>query len=190
MADLDRLQEDLGFVRSSVTRAGAHRSGPAVYFMWSVLVLTGFALVDIRPLWVGAYWMIVGPLGGIVSAYLGGRHGARMGHVNKDVGRRYGWHWGAFFVTTLLMGLMVGRGLSFEAFGPMMLLLIAFSYFLAGVHIDPPLRWLGLVAVAGYLVVLTGAPYAWSIAGLALALVCVLSGVREARQDVVEARTV
>ena len=190
MADLDRLQEDLGFVRSSVAKAGEHRSGPAVYFMWSVLTLAGFALVDVRPAWVATYWMIVGPLGGIVSAYLGARHNARLGHINNDVGRRYGWHWGAFFATTLLMGLMVGRGLSFEAFGPMMLLLVAQSYFLAGVHIDPPLRWIALVAVGGYLVVLTGASYAWSIAGLALALTLVLSGVLEARRDVVEARTV
>jgi hypothetical protein len=190
MADLDRLQEDLGFVRSSVAKAGEHRSGPAVYFMWSVLTLAGFALVDIRPVWVGAYWMIAGPIGGIVSAYLGARHNARLGHINKDVGRRYAWHWGAFFATTLLMGLMAGRGLSFEAFGSLMLLLLALSYFLAGIHIDPPLRWIGLLAAGGYVAVLTRAPYAWSIAGLALAVAFVLSGVREARKDVLEARAV
>jgi hypothetical protein len=190
MADLDRLQEDLGFVRSSVAKAGSHRSGPAVYFLWSALTLAGFVMVDVRPAWVGAYWMIAGPLGGILSAYLGGRHGARIGQINRDINKRYGWHWGAFVAVILLMSLMIGRGLSLQAFSSIILLMLALSYFLAGIHIDPPLRWTGLIAAAGYVAVLTGASYAWSMAGLALAVTFVLSGVREARKDVVEARAV
>ena len=190
MADLDRLQDDLGFVRSSVTKAGSHRSGPAVYFLWAAMVLAGFVLVDVRPSLVGLYWIIAGPLGGILSAYLGKRHGARIGQIDRSIASRYAWHFGAFVAAMFLMSLMIGRGLSIEAFVPMILLLLALTYFLAGVHIDPPLRWVALVAVAGYFIVLAGASYAWSIAGVALAVSFVLTGVREARKDVLEARTV
>jgi len=190
MADLERLQDDLGFVRRSVTQSGSHRNSPAIYFLWSVLVLAGFALVDVRPAWVGLYWTIAGPLGGMLSGYLGWRHGVRLGQINRDVGSRYAWHWGAFMGATFLVILMIGRGLSFEALGPIMLVLLAFSYFLAGVHIDPPFRWIGLLTAAGYVAVLTGAAYAWSMVGVALAVAFIVSGIREARSRVVEAHSV
>ena len=53
MADLDRLQHDLGFIRRTVTHTGP-RSPVAVYFLWNLIVLCGFALADVRPLWSGS----------------------------------------------------------------------------------------------------------------------------------------
>jgi hypothetical protein len=46
MADLDRLQQDLGFVRHAVTRAGPSQP-VAIYFLWSLLTLCGFVLADV-----------------------------------------------------------------------------------------------------------------------------------------------
>jgi hypothetical protein len=161
-----------------------------VYFLWSVLVFAGFVLMDIRPVWVGAYWSIFGTLGFLLSGYLGWRHGIRRGQMNRDIGSRYVWHWGAFAGATFLATLMIGRGLSFEALGPLLLLFLALSYFLTGVHLDPPFRWMGLLVAAGYVAVLIGTAYAWSMLGFALAAAFILSGIREARRHVVEAHSV
>ena len=71
MADLDRLEQDLGFLRRAVDGA-APRSPASIYFLWAVLVLAGFALVDLNENRVGLYWMIAGPAGGLISAYSAG----------------------------------------------------------------------------------------------------------------------
>ena len=72
MADLDRLEQDLGFLRRTVDGASP-RSPASIYFLWAVLVFAGFVLVDLDEDRVGLYWMLAGPAGGMISAYLGWR---------------------------------------------------------------------------------------------------------------------
>jgi len=59
MADLDRLEKDLGFLRRAVDGAASHAPA-SIYFLWAVLVLAGFVLVDLNENRVGQYWMIAG----------------------------------------------------------------------------------------------------------------------------------
>ena len=77
MADLDRLQQDLGFVRHTVTHSG-RRPPVSHYFLWSAITLCGFVLADLRPPLMGVYWMIAGPLGGLISGYLSFATGKEM----------------------------------------------------------------------------------------------------------------
>jgi len=184
MADLDRLQQDLGFVRRTVTREGPH-SPAATYFLWSVLVLAGFALNDLRPMWVGYYWFTAGILGGVISAYLGVRDQRRRGEIDAAVGLQWTLHWAAFMGAVLLLVVMAVRGrIGWDAFGPMVLLLLALTYFHAGLYLSAPLRWIGLLAAAGYVVVLTVPSYPWTIVGVMLASACGAAGVGEWRSRV------
>lgn len=179
MADLERLQDDLHHVRASV-----HRSVPGapagVYFLWGALVLCGFVLADIRPALVPLFWMIAAPAGAVFSGYLGWRLQKSVGHLDAGLGARYALHWGALLAVIFLGAFMIRRELiSGEAFGAVVLLLLAQGYFLAGVHLDRPLRWIGLLMALGYVVVLTVATYEWTIVGVMLAAALVFAGVRE-----------
>src|SRR5712692_2936604 len=141
MADLDRLAQDLGFVRRTVAGSGP-RSPVAVYFLWAAIVLAGFALADVRPLWVGYYWFVAGPLGGAVSGLLAQRDQQRRGEVDRGVGLRWALHWGAFMGAIVLLVLMPARGvIEWPAIAPIILLFVALTYFYAGLHLDRPLLW-------------------------------------------------
>ena len=185
MNDLHSLQSDFRFVRDSVARLDRRSSSP--YFLWSALVLCGFVLMDVRPVWVGPYWTILGPAGGALTGYLAWRERQRRGEVNRAMGMRHALHWSAMGCVIFLLVFMVGRGITAEALGPIVLLVIALSYFQAGIHTDPPLRWMGLLTIAGYIVVLTVHTYAWSMVGVALAAGLMILGLREMRSRVVEA---
>ena len=158
------------------------------YFLWSAITLCGFVLADLRPPLMGVYWMIAGPLGGVVSGYLGWRDQHAHGQLDRAVGMRWAGHWVAFMVAVcLLIPLGVRGTISWDAFGPIVLVMIALTYFQAGLHLNPPLRWIGVLAAVGYLVVLTMTAHAWTIAGVILAAGCAVAGVQESRARAVAA---
>ena len=72
--------------------------------------------------------------------------------------------------------------ITFDALGPMILLILALSYFHAGLYLDPPLRWVGLLMVGGYLAVLSIDAYAWTIVGVFLSAALMVVGIRESRR--------
>jgi heme O synthase-like polyprenyltransferase len=89
---------------------------------------------------------------------------------------------------SLLLVMMAVRGqIRYESLGPLILLLLALTYFYAGLHLNPPLRWIGLLAAAGYVVVLTVSVLPWTIVGIVLASACACAGVQEWRARVVTA---
>lgn len=183
MADLDRLERDLGFVRQTVTRGGAPHSPATIYFLWALIVLAGFVLVDVKNDLVGRYWMIAGPAGGLISAYLGWRDQRNFGAMDLAVGLRYVQHWGAMMAVIFLATLMPGRGLIvWDAFGPLVLLILAMSYFHAGLYLDPPLRWVALLLVGGYVMVLSVDAYAWTIVGVLVSAALLAVGFTESRR--------
>jgi hypothetical protein len=181
MADLDRLQQDLGFVRHTVARSGLGQP-VATYFLWSVLMLIGFALADAQPVWVGYYWLVAGTLGGVISAVFGIREQKRRGEIDSAVGEQWTLHWAAFMAAVMLLVMMAVRGgIAWASFGPIVLLLLALTYFHAGLYLSPPLRWIGLLAGVGYVVVLTVSTYPWTIVGIVMAAACATAGIQEWR---------
>ena len=183
MPDLDRLERDLVFVRETVAGGGAPRSPATIYFLWALLVLVGFALVDVNENRVGLYWMIAGPAGSLISVYLGWRDQREFGAVDFALGLRYAQHWGAMMVVIFLATLMPGRALiAWDAFGPLVLLLLAMSYFHAGLYLDRPLRWVGLLLIGGYVMVLSVDAYAWTIVGVLVSAALIVVGFRESQR--------
>src|SRR5687767_14050490 len=149
MTDLDRLQDDFGFVRASISGSPIG-APPSVYFLWGALVFCGFTLTDVQTSWIPGYWMVAGPLGGMLSGYLGYRDQRILGQLDCARGARYALHWGAVLCVILLGVLMVKGGrIASDALGPLVLLFLAQAYFHAGVHLDKPLRWTGLLMAVG-----------------------------------------
>jgi hypothetical protein len=98
------------------------------------------------------------------------------------------WHWVSQLFVIFLGEFMVRGGLiADDAFGHIVLLLLAQAYFLAGVHLDKPMLWVGLLMPAGYIVVLTVGSYGWTMTGVVIAGAMVFGGIRESRGHVVAA---
>jgi hypothetical protein len=147
-----------------------------------VICLIGFALVDFRVTWVPTYWSIAGPLGFIMSAFLGWRHGRRVGQASSSEGARYLLHWGGVLVAVALaVWVRAQGGISPEHLHAVILLVLAIGYFTAGLHLDRRLIWVGLLMAAGFVVVTLGSWYAWTTVGLALAVALTVAGIREGR---------
>ncbi|WKD49633.1 hypothetical protein [Microbulbifer spongiae] len=176
MTDLNNIRDNLDYVSSAV-RSGPSRGGiPALYFLWGLLIFIGFTLADFAPQLTGFYFLIVGPAGGLFSWWLGARTGRREGVNDAALGQRYGLHWlvsGAAFLLAFI-SLISAR----EAAGPELFLLVAgLSYSLAGVHLERPLLYSGLLMLACYGgMVLISPPYAWTLTGLVVGISLLWAG--------------
>lgn len=172
MATNDSIRDDLDYVASAVRRQDNRSGVPAIYFLWASIVLVGFALPDFAPRVAGPFWFVAGIGGGLLSVWLGARAERKLGINDRALGRRYGWHWMiggvGFFLSALPM--IVGR--VSPAMGTTSFLLVGgIIYALAGVHLERPLLWSGVLMLAAYVVmVIFAPPYVWTITGVLIAL--------------------
>ena len=183
MTKLDELKDDLSYVRGAVQRADHKRGPAAIYLLWAAITVVGFSLVDFFPEAVAIYWAAAGPLGGLVSFWLGWRDARRRGHGDVNVGVRHALHWIGMLVAigmTVLLAL-TGR-LEWDAVSPAILIIVALGWYLAGVHLDRPLLWLGLLMGLGYVVILFVQVYTWTLLGVLIAVGLIVAAL-VARRD-------
>lgn len=188
MAGNESIRDDLNYVASTVRRQ-EYRSGvPAIYFMWAAIVLVGFALPDFASRAAGPYWFVTGTAGGLLSWWLGDRAGRKSGFNDKAMGRLYGWHWMIGGFGFLLAGLPVIVGQVSIVTGSSSFLLVGgVVYALAGVHLERPLLWSGLLMLAAYVVmIIFQPPYVWTFTGATIALSLAWAGWSAARRQASE----
>ena len=173
MTGSEQLREDMAYVPASADRSGLVHV-PAIYILWAAISLCGFRLADVVTdySWLGVYWMIAGPAGFVVSAWLGRRAGNRAGQADHRAGFRWSLHWLGFMAAGVLGSVLVVAGhLSWAGFSSLWVLLVALTYFQAGVHLDRRMLPLGVAAAACYLVTLFVPGYGWTAAGVIVAVV-------------------
>jgi hypothetical protein len=142
--------------------------------LWAAITLAGGVIGDVRPAWAGPYWLVASPVGFLTSALLGHRWARRLGQVSADRGRKEMLHWSALLGTTALAALLVATGkVTPAAFGSIVLLFVALSYVLAGIHLHEGLVTVGVFIAAAYAVTLFGGEHASTGAGLVIAAVLV-----------------
>jgi hypothetical protein len=182
MDQLEHLEGDLRFVRGALDASTRRASPSTLYFLWAAIVLIGFALVDFQSNWVPRYWAVAGPAGFFASAYMGWRHARRLGQASASDGRRHVLHWGAvLFAVALAVLRRVRGGMPSEQLHAVILLVLALGYVTAGLHLDRPLLWVGLLMAAGFVLVTLVSSYAWTVVGIALAVGLTVAGIREGR---------
>jgi hypothetical protein len=187
MSETNRIDNDLRYVRGLVSESDRGPSPTAIYMMWAAICLAGFPLADFAPQYVGLFWMIAGPLGGLASFVLGWRHSVRMGQMRRDVGVRHGLHWTGMMVAIfLVVPLGVTETITWNAVHRVILLLLTLSYFLAGVHLDRPLLWVGVLMVAAYVALFFINAYQWTIVGVAVAVALAVAGLAGGKKRVRE----
>ena len=183
MASTDNLRQDLDYVASAVRRNDRSSGVPSIYFMWAAIIAVGFALPDFAPTLAAPFWLVAGIGGGLLSWWLGERDARRRGVNDVALGRRYGMHWTIGGVGFFLSALPMITGTDDPGQVVSSFLLVAgLVYALAGVHLERPLLWSGLLMLASHLVlVLFAPPYTWSITGLVIAVALTWSGLAAQR---------
>lgn len=176
----DRIHEDLRYVRDVVGEAQRSESPAAIYFLWAALSIVGFALIDFRPAAAGPYWAVAGPLGGVLSGWLGYRQGQRMGQQSAREGTYHALHWiGMMVAIFLTIPLRTHMGVPDRALPTIILLVIALAYYTAGIYLDRKMLWVGLLAAACYIatIVVGPWPWLWTTCGAVVALGLSVNGV-------------
>lgn len=183
MTSTDHLRQNLDYVASAVRQHDRPIGVPAIYFLWAAIVPVGFALSDFLPQVAGAFWFVFGIGGGLLSWWLGERQSRKFGINDKALGLRYGYHWTIGGVGFLLSALPMIAGQVEPATGTASFLLVGgVIYALAGVHLERPLLWSGLLMLAAYVVlVLFSPPYVWTITGLVIGLSLLWAGIAALR---------
>lgn len=171
MMSMDKVRDDLTYVAEAVQRDSRKGLGlPAILMLWAVLIPVGFALADFAPEWCGLYWLIVGPVGGVISGLLGHRAEKNAGVRDRSLGRRHAWHWLTMGAAYLLIGATIASGhMNPYQAAPIWLLITALAYTLAGIHIEDSRGLLpaGIIMFFGYAaLVWLPLPYPWTVTGL------------------------
>ena len=184
MTDDKQARDDLSYVRSVVHRAEDSATNPAtIYFLWAAITFFGFAIIDIAPKMTGLYWMIAGPLGGVLSAVLGYRAGRATGRSSNREGRIQWMHWcGLMVAVVLIVPLVLTHVIATNDFSRLVLLVVALAYYTAGVHTDRRLIPVSLVLTACFLLVVffRTLPYLWTVTAAILAGSLVVAGLLSA----------
>ena len=177
MTTNDNLRQDLAFVASAVRRHERAAGVPSIYFLWAAIVAVGFALPDFAPHLAAPFWVVCGIGGGLASMWLGARDSRRHGTMDRERGRRHGLHWLVAGVGFLLCWLPVLRGSPIETAVGNFLLVAGLAYAFAGVHLERPLLWSGLLMLAAFVVLnLFALPYTWTGTGVVIGLALAWAG--------------
>lgn len=178
MTETERLKQDLDYIAAAVRRRDRPQGLPAIYFLWAAVVLVGFSLPDFRPQSAGLFWFVAGIGGGLFSWWYGARDSRRRSIQDSELGRRYGYHWLIGGIAFVLCTLPMALGRVEPGLGAANYLLVAgLLYALAGVHLERPLLFSGLLMLAAYAVLIIAAPpYIWTITGVVIATSLVWAG--------------
>jgi hypothetical protein len=177
MNDASRIEDELTYVRKVVSAADRGQTPAAIYLMWALICVVGFPLADFAHRYIAVYWMIAAPVGTALSAWLGWRHSRRVGQVRRETGIRHGMHWiGTIAVVFLVVPLGVAGDATWDVVHRAILLVLALSYYLAGVHLDRPILWVGLLMVGAYVALFYIHSYQWTIVGVAVAVALAAAG--------------
>ena len=184
MTTQDQLKDDLDFIASTVRRNDRSGGLPALYAFWAVAIAVGFALVDFAPRVVGWYWLVAGIGGGIGSMGYATHEMRRRGIGKSPQGRRWGLHFMIGGLGWFLAALpMLTGAITPKAGASGFLLVTGLVYALAGVHLDRPMLWSGLLALAGFAIMqLVPVPYVWTTTGILMALCLGTAAILTARR--------
>lgn len=173
MNDDKQAHDDISYVRSVLERAEDRAGSPAtIYFLWAVITFFGFAIIDFAPEKTGLYWIVAAPLGGVLSAILGHRAGRVTGQPSEREGLILAMHWGGVLVAMVLIApLAMTHVIVPDDFPRLVLLVIALSYYTAGVHVDRRLIPVSLVLTGCYLLAVFARdlPHLWTVVAGVLA---------------------
>lgn len=184
----EQLQQDLHYV-ANVVRRGNCGGIPVIYYLWAAIIVVGWSLPDFAPQIAAPYWIAFGIGGGLASWWLASREVRSRGVRDAAKGRRWGLHGLIGGVGFAICWLPALHGAPVTAVVGNFMLVAGLWYAWAGVHLERPLLWTGLLILLGY-VVLSLFPVrgVWTATGVIVALGLVWGGIATQRRRAAAAR--
>ena len=180
-----KIESDIGYVKDLVAKSDNPISPATFYIIWGVILMVGFSFIDFAPRWVGLYWMIAGPAGGLLSWFLAYKAGVSKGQIDREIGIKYALHWSGMAVIVVLAILLSDRGIIHGFLtSQVILLIVALGWWTAGVHFDRIFLWLGGIMALGFLGTLFMDRYAWTTMGVLLGTVLIVAAMRQGKKNV------
>ena len=173
-----QLQSDVRYVRSVVESAHAFPTAiPGILYMWAVIILTGFVMMDFGMSW---FWVVGGPLGGVVSMWANRRYASDSGQIDQALSTRVNLHWAVGLAGGLLLSipLQIAGKIDAATNGQIALLIIAICYFFAGLHLDRFMIWVSGVAAIAYGLTFFLSELTWTVPGAVIAAGVAAAGIR------------
>jgi hypothetical protein len=159
------LQEDLNFIRAAVNTQQRGSDVPAIGLMWGLFTLIGYPILDWRPEYEGVFWMIAGPVGGLISWRLAAARARRLGEAEKSA-VRFWLHFAVCALAIFLLSPLVACGwLKPAGIGPVIVLFVAFNLALGAIYINPRMGWFALALALGYGLLFIMGSYVWTTIG-------------------------
>ncbi|MFO0948424.1 MAG: hypothetical protein U1D30_21300 [Planctomycetota bacterium] len=121
------------------------------------LGVVGLGLMDFSPNYSEHYWYFALPVFVLTSIYLGWESAKRRGENPRIEMRRQIFHWlGFFFALNLILVFLHAGTIERNVAGPVSLVLLALTCYLAGIHFEPAFIIVGILlalaaATAAYL---------------------------------------
>ncbi|MYE12495.1 MAG: hypothetical protein F4X99_12730 [Gammaproteobacteria bacterium] len=169
MTETASIGDDIAYVRAAAERSQPPHV-PAIYLIWAAVAVSGFALVDLvgpGSSLLGIYWTIAGPVGCALTWWLAARAGSHVGQADRRTGKRWAGHFLGFFAVGVLgMGLVASGQLDWSGVSSLWILILALTYFLAGLHLERRLMPVGIVLAVGYVFTLYLPEYGFTTAGV------------------------
>lgn len=183
---------DLGYVKQALARDRRSPFPASIAVLWAAICGVGFALNDFVPSASGLYWVIATPAGFLLSLWLGHRAERASGELDRREGIRWALHFGVLLLTFFVA--LIGSALgAFDGFqlGAITLLICGAVFLLAGVHLSPPLAWVGALNLVGVPILLLLDRWQWTVIGVLVALAFLAiaaTGARRGKLDTDAAR--
>jgi hypothetical protein len=186
MTNVEQLRDDLWFVRAAVTRRERQGRGPVgIYWVWAAYVAVGYALLDSAPHVAPWFLLLGGMAGGVVSGWVARRYARQTGEVDRARDRRRNLHYGGGIALSMVSAFALAAvipALRGPGAGQLVVVMIGLVYFLAGIHFDANMLWLGPVLIAGGVLVGLVPRYGWTGLGIVIALGLVVPTLLPARR--------
>ena len=177
-------QEDLAYVRAAVDRSMIGNTHPSILYLWALITLTGFCLLDFAPQIGGLFFAIAAPLGALVSWIIGYRTARADGQADSREAWAWGLHWaGGIMGGMLLLSYIIALDIvPASSAGHLMLLIVTLSYFFAALHLDRVMAPVTVLALAALVISPRLSTLTWTIPGIAISAGMLFLGVREQRK--------
>lgn len=183
----EQLEQDLRYVAGAVHRSRRTAGVPSIYYLWAAIVVVGFALPELVPRAAAWYWIVFGIGGGLASWWIAAQDIRVRGTRDLAIGRRWGFHWlvgGLGFAVCWLPAL---HGAPASVVVGNFMLVAGLLYALAGIHLERPLLWPGLIMLLGYVVLsVVQLPETWTATGVIVAVGLVWGGLSTQRKRMAE----
>jgi hypothetical protein len=180
----EKIGKDIGYVKNLVDKSEQLLTPPSVFVVWAVIVAVGFTLVDFAPRYVGFFWMIASPLGGLLSGFLGRKTGRSSGQIDNGTGRKHAVYWSGMLAITMLAVLLGVKGFVHGAVtSQIILLIVAMGWWGAGMLFDRYFLYLAGIMMAGFVATLFFSRYVWTAMGILLAITLTAVAVYKGKQN-------